>query len=331
MDRKTLASIGCFAIFIVVVHACTRMDDDDVDSREGELGRVTFSGGGCTSSTTMAVGSTVELDVQPVEGETIPSDMEVRSSEPDVIDASRGEYIEQVVLEALEQGEANVELVSGGEVWDWLGFDAEPAATVVHEAADAVYAGDVLFLYIQEVYGECGEKCDLIGGEFMDWTTSPTDSLVLEDEVYRTSVFRAGTPGEAMVTGDEPSAGALLVSHPVTVLDPATAGDLDARVTLMLPDDELVEDEVPPIEVPAGTMIQIEFFAPSGGIDVPVSRYEVEVAVTGDSGVVGEYLLEPLDSPEGPVFNTMAAGSVSLEAYSALIDRTTFVDISVTE
>ena len=331
MTKKTLGTIGLFALFLIIVHACTNLDDiDPEDPRLGELGLVKFSGPGCSSSTTMAVGSTATLTLEPEEG-ALPSDLSVRSSDPAVIDAAGGAAPDEITLQAHTAGESNVEVVSAGEVYDWLGFDAEPAAAVVYEAADAVFAGGAFILKLQEIHGSCGEECPLIGSGFIDWSTSPADALALDADVEDTIIFTAGAAGSASVIGDEPSEGGNLVDHALTIADPSTAGALDGHVVVYLPDETLLDPQPAPVELPVGSYVQIQLFADSAGAEVPVSRFDAVWDITGDAGTIRSHDLDTWEAPEGPVYEAMAAGSATITADSPLLGSTAGFDITVTE
>jgi hypothetical protein len=331
MTKKTLGTIGLLALFLIIVHACTKLDDiDPEDPRLGELGLVKFEGPGCSSSTTMAVGSTATLTVSSQEG-MLPEDLSVRASEPSVIDASEGSELNEVTLEAHAAGESNVELVSAGEVYDWLGFDAEPAAAVLYTAPDTVFAGGAFILKLDEIHGSCGEECPLIGSSFIDWSTSPADALVLDADVEDTIVFTAGTSGSATIIGDEPSEGGNLIDHALTIADPSTAGALDGHMLVYLPDETLLDPQPAPVELPVGSYVQIQLFALSDGTEVPVSRYDAVWDITGDTGTLRSHELDTWEAPEGPVFEAMAAGMATITADSPLLGSTAGFDITVTE
>lgn len=329
MEKKTIATLGLFALFLVIVHACTRLDDSEPDGRLGELGKVRFSGpGGCDSSTDLVLGSRAVITLEPQEG-SLPADLTVRSSEPAVIAATSGSTLDEIVLDASDAGESNIELVSSSEVYDWLGFGVEPAASVTYTAPDAVFAGGTYFLKIDEVLGECGEECPLIGGEFMDWSFAPADAFALDREVERTVFFTAGAAASATLTGAE-TTGTTLVDHPVEIVATDAAGELDVRILVYLPSEELLDPQPPPISVPVGSLLQFQFFAEAGGSEVPISRFEVECSLSGDTGALEVYTLEELESPEGPVYSTPATGSVSLHADVALIGASGDFDLDVT-
>jgi len=331
MTKKTLGTIGLLILFLIIVHACTKLDDiDPQDPRIGELGLVKFEGPGCSSSTTMAVGSTATLTVEP-EAEPLPEDLSIRSSEPSVIGATAGAAPNEVTLEAHAAGETHVEVVSAGDVWDWLAFDAEPAAAVVYDAPDAVFAGGVFILKLEEIYGSCGEDCPLIGSSFIDWSTSPADALALDIDVDDTVIFTAGAAGAASIVGDEPSEGGNLVDHALTIVDPSTAGALDGHVVVYLPDETLLDPQPAPVELPVGSYVQIQLFADAGGSEVPVSRFDAVWDITGDAGTIRSYDLGTWEAPEGPVFEALAAGSATITADSTLLGSTAGFDITVTE
>ncbi|MBW2260699.1 MAG: hypothetical protein JRG91_01905 [Deltaproteobacteria bacterium] len=331
MTKKTAGTLGLFALFLIIVHACTNLDDIDLkDPRLGELGLVKFEGPGCSSSTTMAVGSTVTMTVEPEEG-ALPDDLSVRSSEPAVINAAAGATANEVLLEAHQAGETHVEMLSAGDVYDWLGFDAEPAAAVLYTAQDAVFAGGAFILKIDEVHGACGEECPLIGSSFIDWSTSPTGALTLDADVDDTAIFTAGATGSASIIGDEPSERGSLVDHAVTIADPSAAGALDGHVLVYLPDETLLDPQPAPVELPVGSYVQIQLFALAGGTEVPVSRFDAVWDITGDAGTIQSYDLDTWEAPEGPVYEAMAAGTATISADSGLLGSSAAFDITVTE
>ncbi len=330
MTKKTLGTIGLFALFLVVVHACTKLDLDPKDPRLGELGLVKFEGPGCSSSTTMAVGSTATLTVEPEEG-ALPVDLTVRSTDPAVIDAAAGAVPNEITLQAHRAGGSSVEVLSAGDVYDWLGFDAEPAAAVLFTAQDAVFAGGAFFLKIDEVHGSRGEQCPLIGSSFIDWSTSPADALTLEADVDDTVIFTAGAAGSASIIGDEPSEGGSLVDHAVTIADPSEAGALDGHVVVYLPDETLLDPQPAPVTLPVGSYVQIQLFAPVDGSEVPVSRFDAVWDITGDAGTIRSYDLDTWEAPEGPVYEALAAGTATISADSTLLGSTAAFDITVTE
>ncbi len=330
MTKKTIGTIGLFALFLIVVHACTKLDLDPKDPRLGELGLVTFEGPGCSSSTTMAVGSTATLTVRSEEG-MLPEDLSVRSSDPAVIEAAEGGELNEITLQAHSAGGSDVELVSAGEVYDWLEFDAEPAAAVLYTAQDAVFAGGAFILKLDAIHGSCGEECPLIGSSFIAWSTSPADALTLDIDVDDTVIFTAGAAGSASIIGDEPSEGGSLVDHAVAIVDPAAAGDLDGHVVVYLPDETLLDPQPAPVELPVGSYVQIQLFAPVDGTDVPVSRFDAVWDVTGDAGTIRSYDMGTWEAPEGPVFEATAAGSATITADSTLLGSTAGFDITVTE
>jgi len=322
---------------LLVASACVHIDGPSTeDARLGDFGRVRFVGGdGCNDSTTLAVGATAELTLEPQAGAPLPSDLGVASDAPSTIGASQGEARDELVLVAHREGSAMVELRSEGEVWDRLEFAAEPAAAVTYEAADAVFASGTYLLKVSEVYGACGEECPLIGSGFLAWSAEPEGSLRLAGDEDRVAAFVAATEtAAARVVGQEPVTGAALVDHPVTVVSAEGAGELEARLVLMLLDGTLLEGERPPAEpaeIPVGALLLVELSATSAGGDVvPIAGADVTWTVEGDAAAVemNPDGIEP--AAEGPVFAAVEPGEVTLEGRVAIIDRSTTVALTVT-
>jgi hypothetical protein len=278
---------------------------------------VRFAGDGCSSSTTLAVGATAELTAEPLyEDSTLPADLEVRSSDSDVITARDGEQNGDIVLTALRPGESLIELLDGDEVYDSLAFDAEPAREVLFTAEDAVFAGGAYQLEIDEVYGACGEECPLIGGGFLEWRAEPADALVLEEDgPSRWAFFSTGDVGEAWLVGREPTSGDDLVEHGISLVDPEGAGELRARYMVQLPDETVLEDQLPPLEVPIGSLVLPQVRADAAGQPrVLLAGADVVWTVTGNDDVLERWSEVEEDPPEGPIFLAVDRGRVTLTA-----------------
>lgn len=313
---------------------CVHIGDGGGDPRVGEMGKVKFVGGGsgCSSSTVMAVGSTETLDLESATQEDLPLDLVVDSTDPAIIEADAGETGAEVVLVAHDEGDSLVQLWSGSEVYDELGFSAEPAASVTFEAPEAVFAGTTLIMDVQEVYGSCGEDCPLIGSSFIQWSSSPAGSLELVSDVNRKALFAVGEVGDAGIVGDEPSLGTNLVDHPVTVLDLEDAGALDATLLVALPDDSILDPIEMPAEVPVGSLVLVQLTAEGpDGSPVPLTIHEAAWSVEGDAGVMVPHEIEDGPLPEGPVYSAEGAGEVTLVADVELMARTGRFDVTVVE
>ncbi|NMC70303.1 MAG: hypothetical protein GYA57_09585 [Myxococcales bacterium] len=320
-----------FLVFLAV-QACVDIGDDTVDPRLGREGRVRFSGGGCAagSSTTLAVGSTETLTLEPQPGVALPSDLEAGSSAPAVIEATRGSTVDQVVLEAHRAGEARVELRSGGATWDSLDFRAEPAASVQFYGVPAVFAGGTAYVKVEEVYGACGQDCPLLGRGFLRWSAVPATGLTPLRDAGGVAYFAAGEPGEVRVEGREPSGGALLVEHPVQVVPVADAGAVEARILVALPDQTVLDPQPLPAELPAGSLFLIQLEAPAGDRTVPLAGADVHWTVEGDTSAVEPYGDGSEPPAEGPIFSAVAAGSVDMVANIPLLGRTERYALTIT-
>lgn len=316
----------------LAVQACVDLGDDTVDPRLGKEGRVRFSGGGCAagSSTTLAVGSTQTLTLEPQAGAALPADLEPGSSAPEVIDANRGATLDQVVLEAHRAGEARVELRSAGAIWDSLDFRAEPAASVRFTGMPAVFAGGTAYVKVDEVYGACGGDCPLLGQGFLRWSATPATGLTPLRETGGVAYFSAGEPGEVRVEGREPSGGALLVEHPLRVVPVAEAGAVSARITIGLPDETVLDPQPLPVDLPVGSLFLILLEAAAGDQAVPLAGADVHWTVEGDVSAVEPFGDGTEDPAEGPIFAAVAAGSVEMVADIPLLGRTERYALTVT-
>lgn len=330
MDKRTFVAVVACAAIAMAAQACVNIDLGDPDPRMGEEGKVRFDGGGgCSNSTILAVGSTAELTLEPQEGITLPADLEIESSAPAVIGATLGTSADEVVLVAHEAGDARVDLLSGGDVWDWLEFDATPAVSAEFDAPDRLFAGDTLWISMTEIYGDCDEECPLIGGGFLSWGSDPAGSVTFDVEESRQALF--GTDGSATgsvaVTGTEPAEGNVVLTHSVVLVPPADAGDLGVEVVVMLPDETLLDPQPLPTEILVGSLCQFRFSAPAGGEDVPLSRFAVVLDVSGDAGVLEAYALGDGEAPEGAIFEVTGPGTASISATAALIGKSVIVEI----
>jgi len=322
-------SLRLAALAMLVFPACVGLDLDLGDGassheRTGELGRVWFDGGGCNGSTTLAVGSSQRLTVEPTEDHPeLPEALDVRSTHPDVIAASAGAAPRDFVLEAHQRGTSMLQVESDGELYDRLGFDALPAARIETTSADAVFAGATHAVVVDEVYGPGseGEEIVLLGGGFIEWDSFPSGGLdVLRDE-HRVALFVAGPAGEAHLVGREPSERGSLLDRSVTVVDPAEAGELEAQLGIVLFDDDSAEELPLSTEVPVGAIFQLRVTASANeGLVVPLSRFDLEVAIEGAPSIA-ELPVEGDGAPEGPAFEAVDVGTAVVVVTAPVIDR----------
>ncbi|MBN1773566.1 MAG: hypothetical protein JXB32_20050 [Deltaproteobacteria bacterium] len=327
-----LGKMRFVVLAFLTFQACVGFEVDIGDPRLGDEGHVRFGGGGCAagSSTALAVGSTQALTLEPQSGVTLPSDLQPGSSAPAVIDVRGGAAPEQIVLEAYEAGATQIELRSEGRVWDHLGFRAEPAASVKFSGVPAVFSGGTAYVKVDEVYGACGGECPLLGQGFLRWSASPAAALAPLRDAGGVAYFTAGAAGEARVEGREPSGGALLVEHPLRVVPVADAGAVQARITIALPDETVLDPQPFPVELPAGSLFLIQLEADAGGLAVPLAGADVTWTVEGDASAVTPYDAGAETPAEGPIFATVEAGLVELVAEIPLLGRTERFALTVT-
>ncbi len=334
MDHARTRGLLALVVVIPAMAGCFHMDELGDDPRVGELGKVRFvGGGGCSSSTVMAVGSTAELELESANADPLPEDLAVGSSNPSVIEAQAGLAPRTVSLTAHDEGEAAVELNSAGAIYDRLGFSAMPAASVTWSAPARVLAGGTLVLDIEEVRGECHDDCLLIGGQFIKWQSAPTGAFTLIFDVDRKATFEApDAAGAATIVGAEPYAGAVLVQHPVQVIDPAGAVALVATLTMMLPDESVLDLVEIPAEVPVGSLLLVLLSVemPEGD-PIPLTLLDATWTVEGDDGVLSTYGIEEGALTDGPVFRADAAGAVTLVADVPLVSSTGRFDVTVVD
>jgi len=322
------------AIFVLLLQACSFGFDNGEDARLGRYGRVRFvGGGGCTDSTTLALGSTATLTAEPAQGQILPTDLTPRSSAPESIGASHGPKPYEILLSAVREGAADIELVSSEVgVYDVLGFDVAPAASVSYQAPAEVYAGGGLLLKIDEVFGECGEDCKLIGGGFVQWSAEPAGSLTLDLHEDRVAIMAAGAAGEARVLGREPTTGTVLIDHAVTVVPTEGAGELETRVTIMRPDETVLDPQPMPSEVSVGCLLLIEVeVADAGGRSVKLAGQDVGWTVEGDAGVIAPWPENEPPAPEGPIYEATGAGTVTLVGEAALLGRSRRFEVTIVD
>jgi hypothetical protein len=322
------------ALFVLSTACGLDFGDDGDDARVGQFGMLRFTGGGgCNDSTTLAVGSTATLNLEAVHDQVLPGDLSPASTVPAVIAVSSGASTREIVLSAAQTGESEIEILSAGGVYDRLDFSAEPAFTASYTIAGDVYADGGLVVKIDEIYGSCGEDCPLIGGGFIEWSTEPDSALSLDVYDDRAALFIAGDPGQVRIIGREPTAGRILVDHTVDVLPSDGAGVLKSKVTVMLPDETVLDPDSFPDSLPAGSLLLLELqrIIEESHV-VPLAGCDVNWSVVGESGVVEPWSETVDDQPlEGPIYETLSPGQVSLVAQVPLTGDVISYDLTVTE
>jgi hypothetical protein len=307
--------------------------DPQPDPRLGTQGKVRFVGGGCSGSTTMAVGASEVLQVEPAAQQRLPGTLAFGASNPAVIRAQAGEAPNEVRLEAVAAGDSTVVVIGDGSAYDSLTFHAEPAASVRYDAVPRVFAGGMLDVQITDVFGACGDdECPLFGHSFLRWSSEPAGRFELwRDEAGTASLRAAASVGNAEVIGVEPSAGSPLVRAPVQVVATEEVDELAASLTLLSLDPE---SEAPaavelPTTVPGGAFFCVQLRALRQGGDVPLSRHDVRWTVVGDRE---QALMLPMNhgsEPRGTLFVvSSSAAQLTLHAEVELLGRS--ADFAVT-
>lgn len=329
-----LLGISIFFVF----YACGSAGDDG-GPREGEGGKVKFSGGGgCNNSTTLAVGSRATLTMESADGTALPANLAVSSSQPATITAGHGSKQHRVEVAAVQAGSTYLEVMDGNKLWDRVRFTAEPATAVMLDSpATRVLAGATLALKLGEVHGSCGKNCPLIGGGFLGWSASPANGLTLHSDRERTATFSAGkTAGKVTLSGREPVTGHALVNHSIEIVPTAEVAALEAEAVVSLAQvkgqESRVLDPAPmPLSMPAGSLMMLRLHAKTkDGQKVPVWGRDVKWVIEGDKGVARPLYMEGDTTPaEGPIFTTTAAGQVTLVGNVGLLARTIRVKLIV--
>lgn len=274
------------------------------DPRLGEDERVRFVGGGCTGSTTLAVGARIAMDLQSATNEGLPGDLGVTSESPSVITARMGIEPNTVELKAISQGESRIALTSEGDEIDALTFSAAPAGLVKFSGEPRAFVGGAVDINVGDVFGDCGEKdeCRLIGDTFLHWRVEPEENAAFILDFDGMATFRAKAEGSALLLGREASRSADLVTHPVEFLPASRAKSLTATLsTLSL--DPSVKSEL--IALPGSvTRTDAVVLSATAVLDdsssVPLSRRDVEWHVEG-----AELLLKAEMSDAGDRFGTI--------------------------
>lgn len=302
------------------------------DPRLSEDGKVRFTGGGCTSSTTLAVGAKVTLGLESATTSALPSELGVRSDDPAVIEARLGLAPATVDLHALAAGESRIVVLDANEPLDSLVFSAEPAGLVNHKAVSRAFAGGAADVVVTEIYGDCGqdESCRLIGHGFLEWRVEPTDLGAFVIDFDGTASFRMQAPGAAQVIGREPSRSSDLVSQSIDVVAATEAASLSATLTTIsfVPDVPGVVVALPgSVARPDAFSLQLEAVLMDGS-RVPIARRDTawrvegaELAVEAPSG----------DDPLATLFLTAGTGSLRLVADVAMLPLEQTFDVELTQ
>ncbi len=297
----------------VLLAACSSPDDP----RLGEEGRVRFTGGGCTGSTTLAVGAQVSLRLESATEEALPGELDVSSEDESVIRARMGLDPSTIVLSAAKQGESRIEILSEGEMLDALVFSADPAGLVKHASEGRVLAGGAVDVAVTEVYGDCGESedCRLIGNGFLAWRAEPSSLGAFVGDFDGTATFRTKAAGTVTLLGMERSRSRDLVTRAVEVLPADQATGLAATLTTIPfdPDVKPVDVTLPgSVAKPDAFSVRVDAIV-SGGGTVPVSRRDVTFRIEGEELAV----LAPTADGAGPLgtpFLPARTGTMTLVA-----------------
>jgi hypothetical protein len=318
------------AACLLLASACGSSSDDP---RVGEDGRVRLVGGGCTSSTTLAVGARVSLRMESATGDSLPGDRDVTSSAPSILTARFGLDPLVIDLQALAQGESRIAITAEGEPLDSFLFKAEPAGLTKHTAEARVFLGGALDVVVTDVFGDCGanEECRLLGHSFLQWRVEPESlgSLVIDFEQVAT--FRAKGEGAAQLFGREPVRGTDLVVQPFTVLPVAEAKSLSATLTTVPFDPKA---SATTIRLP-GSVARPDAFSVrvdgvlTDGSSVPISWRDVDWRVEGEE-IVAKTTLSDMDDRFGTPFLAAGSGKVTLVAEVAMLSLEQAFELDLT-
>ena len=321
------------------LYACGAAEEGD--ARVGELGKVKFTGGGgCNSSTTLAVGSQASLGLEAADGSgAVPSGLKASAS-GGALTAAMDTAGKRVLLQAKSAGSATVELSQGGAVYDRLGFSAEQATKVqLAIGGSRAVAGGSHVVKLGEVYGACGtSQCPLIGGGFLSWTSAPAGEATLVSDMERTVTFSVGkTTGSVTLMGALPGGGATLAQQKVLLIEPKQVATVSHEAVVALPKasdgkEQKVQDPAPiPLSLPVGSLLMFRLAGKTAAADhVPIWGRDITWIITSGQASLALY---PLDgqapAPEGPIFKTTAAGKATLEGKVGLLSKTVTVEVVV--
>lgn len=324
---RALLLAACAAVSVV---SCGGGPDDP---RLGEEGRVRFTGGGCTSSTTLAVGAQVSLRLESATEDPLGGELSVSSEDEAVLRARMGLEPATVVLEARAQGESRIEVLADDEPLDALVFGADPAGLVKHASVPRAFAGCSAEVVVTDVFGDCGEDeaCRLIGHGFLDWRVEPPELATFVVDFDGTATFRAKAPGDAQLIGKERSRARDLVTQPVTVVPADQVTGLSAVLTTIPfdPAQKGVDVALPAtLARPDAFSVRVDGLL-GDGTTVPVSWRDVTWRIEGEELAVPAPTGSGVGT--GTAFVTARAGSMTLVAEVAPLALEQSFAIELTE
>ncbi len=323
------------------LYACGAAEEEQASARVGELGKVKFTGGGgCNSSTTLAVGSKASLGLEAADGAgAVPTGL-TASATGAALTAAMDKAGKRVEISAKTAGAGKVELLQGGAVYDRLGFSAEQATKVqLALGASKALVGGIHVVKLGEVYGACGTSdCPLIGGGFLSWTATPAAGATLVSDEERTVTFRAGkTKGTVTVKGALPAGGAAMAEQKVELLEAKQIATVGHEALVALPkkagetESKILDPAPLPLDLPVGSLLMFRLAGKTAAGDkVPIWGGDITWTITSGAASLALYPLDGRDPPpEGPIFQTKAAGKATLEGKIALLGKSVKVDVTV--
>lgn len=319
---------------VLFLFACTSPIEPigNGDSRVGRNGLVRFEGGGgCSDSTTFALGATQTLTIEPVdEGSVLPDGLSARSSAQDTIELGSFTDNRHLTLTAKKIGTADIQLIKDDNIYDSLTFGVEKATAVIHSAPDAGFTGASVFIKIEEVHGACGSDCPLIGGSFLLWESGAGQDLsVLRDTEERVAYFSSSQTGPLTIIGKEPASGNILIDHTITLIDPAETESIQLTVSIFT-EDELVEVPGSDLVLPLGSLFIVSAHAITSSKDqIPIAGPDINWFFEGDN-TVAKRLSDTEDLPEGGVFEVTGAGTVTLNATLDFLESSISASVTLT-
>jgi hypothetical protein len=327
--RSSRSRVPLFlAAALMTVAACQRSEDP----RLGEEGRVRFSGGGCTSSTTLAVGARAQLELESATDDPLPGELGVRSDEPAVMSARMGLEPNQIELEAHAEGESRIEVLSQGDEIDALVFSAAPAGRVSFGAEARVFGGGAIDVAVSDVFGDCGsDDCRLLGNGFLGWRVEPPSAGGFVLDFDGMASFRAGEPGNLRLVGREPLRGADLVDHPVEVVATTGVTELEAAIETLHFDPETQGTQLAlpgAVARPDALVVRVSGKL-ADGTAVALSRRDVAWRVEGNEILVAAPFQGSRDGT-GTLFLAADNGTVSLVADVKLLNLEQSFELQLT-
>jgi hypothetical protein len=319
--RHTALLLSALTFFTLEGAACfSDTEESPPDPRLGREKKVRFASG-CSSSVIMPVGGKETLTVQPAQDNgQLPADLAPRSSDPSVIAATPGNDPLTIDMQALKKGQADIELTSAGQRFDWLTFFVEPARAVKFQAERSVLAGGRLGLGVTDVFGACGTAdCPLFGRGFIQWSIVPSGALSLLKDDVGIAHFTGGAAGDGEIVGKEPSEGGELLRHPVEIVDPTTITDLSGQLEVVY---DSGDDTVKPVPLPSKVAVETAFTIRvdgqrTGKAPIAISRHDI--VWTTPAGISLVTQSEPADTVAELFTSGTTAGEFTLTAKVALL------------